>query len=360
MKLYFGDNLKQLRKEKNLTQEALADSLGVSFQTVSKWERGETYPDITMLPVIAAIFEISVDGLLGTDKHQKEQKANEYIDLYDNMQLKNAADVLKEYKIAVKRFPDNYAILVRYMELLRMENSGNLSDYESIAHELTSAYFKIQGRCNDEATKIRAKRIMVEHLMFQYCCLGYDEEYRRQAQMIVNTLPRVSDSKEIALMQTADSENWNQINKNAIEELSYQLQNAIISYCYYTGDFTPEQKINAIEHMNGILKLLDNDDNLTKNRIHIIYNNGHLGRLYAETGDAESALKSFRHAAHLAKETDSEPDSERIKLFYEQEYRFRNMTMCERMYELMTEHYNLSDEFKKTPEFQQIISILKK
>ncbi len=46
MNIYFGENLKKLRKSKNLTQDALADFLGMSFQAVSKWERGETYPDI--------------------------------------------------------------------------------------------------------------------------------------------------------------------------------------------------------------------------------------------------------------------------------------------------------------------------
>ncbi len=57
MNIYFGENIKRLRSEQNLTQEALAGFLGVSFQTISKWERGETYPDITMLPVIIWITE---------------------------------------------------------------------------------------------------------------------------------------------------------------------------------------------------------------------------------------------------------------------------------------------------------------
>ena len=42
MNIYFGENLKRLRLEKNLTQEKLADFLGVSFQSISKWERGDT------------------------------------------------------------------------------------------------------------------------------------------------------------------------------------------------------------------------------------------------------------------------------------------------------------------------------
>ena len=55
----------ELRKEKGTGQQALADVLGVSYQSVSKWETGITMPDITLLPVIAEYFNISVDELLG-------------------------------------------------------------------------------------------------------------------------------------------------------------------------------------------------------------------------------------------------------------------------------------------------------
>ena len=120
MNIYFSENIKRLRKERELTQEALADFLGVSFQAVSKWERGESYPDIELLPVIASFFEISIDELLGADKSVKEARIKSYIELYDNMSLKETSDVFNEYKNAIKEFPNEFAILIRYMELLQM------------------------------------------------------------------------------------------------------------------------------------------------------------------------------------------------------------------------------------------------
>lgn len=64
MTISFGDNLNKLRKSKDLTQEEFAKAMRVSSQAVSKWERGETYPDMELLPVIANYFNISIDSLL--------------------------------------------------------------------------------------------------------------------------------------------------------------------------------------------------------------------------------------------------------------------------------------------------------
>lgn len=55
----------ELRKDKGIGQQDLAEVLGVSFQSVSKWETGATMPDITLLPSIAEYFNVSVDELLG-------------------------------------------------------------------------------------------------------------------------------------------------------------------------------------------------------------------------------------------------------------------------------------------------------
>ena len=64
MKQYFAGNLKKLRKNADITQEKLAECLGVLPQTVSKWERAETYPDIETLPSLANFFGVTIDELL--------------------------------------------------------------------------------------------------------------------------------------------------------------------------------------------------------------------------------------------------------------------------------------------------------
>ncbi len=64
-----GKNISLLRKAKGITQSELGERIGVSFQAVSKWERGETLPDITLLPDLANILETTIDYiLLGSEK----------------------------------------------------------------------------------------------------------------------------------------------------------------------------------------------------------------------------------------------------------------------------------------------------
>lgn len=154
MNIYLGENIKSLRKTKGLTQEEFANSIGVSFQTVSKWERGDSYPDITMLPIISEYFETTVDALLGIDKSKREQKANEYIIMYSELRLRERKFVLEEFEKAVREFPNDYRISVRYMELLMEEKfSVCRNDFENVSKEIETLFKKIQDNCMNDAIR---------------------------------------------------------------------------------------------------------------------------------------------------------------------------------------------------------------
>ena len=70
----FAEIFKSLRKDKELTQEQLAEVLGVSPQIVSRWENGVSQPSLELLPTIASYFDTSVDTLLGIVTPVKKQK----------------------------------------------------------------------------------------------------------------------------------------------------------------------------------------------------------------------------------------------------------------------------------------------
>ncbi len=75
--MVFGEKLKLLRNEKGLTQEELAEQLGVSRQAVSKWESGTGYPETEKMLQLAKMFNASLDYLLLDDYYVEEQKENE-------------------------------------------------------------------------------------------------------------------------------------------------------------------------------------------------------------------------------------------------------------------------------------------
>lgn len=62
-----GKNIALLRKEFKLTQAELAEKLNVSYQAISQWERGETFPDVTILPELADIFDVTTDSMFGRE-----------------------------------------------------------------------------------------------------------------------------------------------------------------------------------------------------------------------------------------------------------------------------------------------------
>lgn len=80
MKLTIGENIRKFRKKNDLTQEEFADRLGVTYQSVSRWENGTTYPDLELLPALSEILSVTVDKLIGMPRVEKEKRALEAFD----------------------------------------------------------------------------------------------------------------------------------------------------------------------------------------------------------------------------------------------------------------------------------------
>ena len=75
-----GRKISELRKDKNMTQMELADQMGISFQAVSNWERGNSMPDISKLPELAEVLNVSLDELLGEKTILVEAAINDSIE----------------------------------------------------------------------------------------------------------------------------------------------------------------------------------------------------------------------------------------------------------------------------------------
>ena len=72
-----GANIAKLRKEKNMTQDQLANLMGISFQAVSKWENGLSSPDVSSFPMLADVFGVTIDELFGREAEPREAPAAE-------------------------------------------------------------------------------------------------------------------------------------------------------------------------------------------------------------------------------------------------------------------------------------------
>ena len=114
MKLYIGEQIKVLRKEKQITQEKLAEVLGVSYQSVSRWELGICYPDMELLPAIANYFGVSIDRLLSNDITSKEEDRKRFYDTVNTFQ-RGSLEQMQFVEGYCVKYPDNdrYAFILQ-------------------------------------------------------------------------------------------------------------------------------------------------------------------------------------------------------------------------------------------------------
>ncbi len=369
MTICLSENIRRLRQEKGITQETLADFLGVTFQSVSRWERGDGYPDITLLPLISSFFNVSVDDLLGVSKVQNEQQLNAYLELYDTMKLKDLPFVFNEYKKAIKEFHGDFRIMVRYMHLLQEVRIRTLSiseilsgNYQKTSEEISKIYDSIQKHCTEDSIRIWSKTIMISHLLWKYDCIcnedgkfGVYEEFLQQANDIINTLPTMCNSREIMALDRTD---YYATHKNTLEELVFLLHEELFGYCL---NCSAEKRLVQYESLQNLLNLIYPDGSFGKNCYNRLYNLGYLGHLYHQVGNDENALKYLQEAAKYAKELDDTADvSGKAKRFYNYGTMHRETTASQFMKIVISEHYPLSEDFKEKEEFKEIIEQLSK
>ena len=118
------------RREKGLTQEELASYMGVSKASVSKWETGQSYPDIVFLPQLATFFNISMDQLMDYEPQMcKEDIRKLYIRLAADFTIKPFEEVLENCREIVKKYYSCFPLLFQ-MGVLLVNNSVEAANME--------------------------------------------------------------------------------------------------------------------------------------------------------------------------------------------------------------------------------------
>lgn len=111
MEIKLGKKIRELRKSRNISQEVLAQYLGVSFQAVSKWEKEGAMPDVALIPVIAAFFGVSTDELFDYNRLEAEQKVMNICWDAAQYRFSDPAKAEAMLRKGLKQYPGNDIIL---------------------------------------------------------------------------------------------------------------------------------------------------------------------------------------------------------------------------------------------------------
>ena len=148
-----ANKIRELRKNKKISQEVLAQALGVSFQTVSKWENDLAMPDITLLPALASFFDVSIDELFDYNRLETERKVEEICDRAYEYRASDPARSEAILREGLKQFPGNDIILNNLLYTIRTpERSG----------EVVTICKSLIESTHDDEVKYDALRILAE------------------------------------------------------------------------------------------------------------------------------------------------------------------------------------------------------
>lgn len=181
--MYIAENLKRLRKSRDLTQEDAAEILGVSAQSISKWERGDTCPDISMLPSLANMYKISVDELIGMDKiNEAEARGKIFTNAHELLQKGECKAAVRVYADALKTFPNDEGIMSDMAMILSLDgNDGDLKQALKLCERV------LEG---NPAEKIRHTTRAA--LSFIY----YKNNEKEKSLAAAQNLPHIRESRE--------------------------------------------------------------------------------------------------------------------------------------------------------------------
>ena len=179
--IYLAENLKKYRVLKNLTQEDVAEYLGITAQSVSKWERGESYPDITFLPALANIFETSVDLLIGMDTIRAEEtRLNIHKRAVEFQRNGDYDSAEKMYRDALLIYPNKPGMILGLASTLALKGS-------------TEEAIELMERGLPLSINEKQKSTMRAALCFLYLKAGREDKANRLASQ----LPHTRESREV-------------------------------------------------------------------------------------------------------------------------------------------------------------------
>lgn len=303
MKLNIGETIKKLRKEREITQEEFAEMLGVSCQSVSRWENNSCYPDIELIPSISAFFGISTDKLLGIDEKIENARVNKYLDDFQEaISVGNIDKCIRIARAGVAEFPNNYALLNKLMYALFASGSDdanienwkeNMGKYDA---EIVALGERIIKYCPDSEIRYQA----TERLAFQHCEMGR----KSTGRAIYETLPSIYYCKEYGIWWSLTEEEKLPHAKEFVRKAYNTLSHAL--YCLMK--LVPaENALEVIDKMDALDNLVydGNVPNFTWSKCNMAQLRA---KYYMKLNRYDEAIKSLKTSAKNAIEFDNRSD----------------------------------------------------
>ncbi|MBQ9765411.1 MAG: helix-turn-helix domain-containing protein [Lachnospiraceae bacterium] len=262
MELCVGKNIKTLRKAHNLTQEQLAESIGVSFQAVSKWENSIALPDITFVPVLASFFGVTTDELFSYNLQDMQKEVDSIRDeayKYRESDPKKSKEILEE---GLGKYPGNETLLNNLLYVIDYTNNPD----ETI---------KIASKLIDKTTESDIKYDAMRFLAYAYDAKGEKDS----AIAVLEQIPEIYFTKlsEMAFIltgkakyETARKQKWISF------EMLLQMMAKIMEY--YEAENEPQKAIEEIEWALSILDTIKDEKDKKANKVYEDFFKRHLNK----------------------------------------------------------------------------------
>ncbi|NLM57671.1 MAG: helix-turn-helix domain-containing protein [Clostridium sp.] len=245
----------KMRREKGMTQEDLANYIGVSKASVSKWETGQSYPDITFLPQLATLFNISIDELMGYEPQMSKEDIRElYVKLSADFASKPFDEVLDSCREIAKKYFSCFPLLFHIGALL-VNNSTESGDKEktlSVLAEAKELFVRVKTESED------AELVQLSICMEAYCALmmGNPNEV---IELLEGTRKKIISNETLlasAYQMVGKSNEAKMILQVAIYQHMCNLFKALTDYLILCTD-NPEQFDKTLKRANDIAEAFD-------------------------------------------------------------------------------------------------------
>ena len=309
MNIKIGAIIKKLRTEKNITQETLAASIGVTPQAISRWESENGYPDIELIPALADFFSISTDELLGYNLSEREETLsnikNELLRLSEIGTHKQKLSFVRE---SFTKYPNDDYIKV-YLAACLFDEWNNIQE-ESLINDAESLCLSVIDRCRDEDIRYDA----ISTLSAIYTHLGKHEK----AKGTLECLSPMKYCRETALACGIGDDNTEWYIQDEIEKftdgLGLTIQNYVLNSYLSDDSSTWDKKIEMLGVSNRLYKMIFGE-NLMFYHIRLSYNYWLISTYQMEQGKIDETLDSLEKMCYHTIEYDKSYINDHGKFF---------------------------------------------